>query len=126
MIIPFLLWILYSLLSGVKDGVLYHLKDFNRELNFNEHIIYTLERTVVCILIVLLCNSVIIIPSLLLSFSFVHNGAYYTTRNKLNSMIYPKRWFAQSTSSKAKLTNINTPINRTILFVLGVLIVLAL
>lgn len=53
-------------------------------------------------------------------FPFIHDGGYYSMREKLKPGTYPKKFFAQSKTSTAFLTKYMTPVVRTILFVLAV------
>jgi len=61
--------------------------------------------------------------SLALLFSFFHNGVYFMTRNKLDSKIYPKGFWDDSTSSTAKL-DLNVK-SRIILAVIGCIGIIA-
>lgn len=53
------------------------------------------------------------------AFPFFHDGLYYTGREKLSPGVYPKKWFAQSTTSTALWTKYFTPVLRTLLAISG-------
>ena len=112
-----LLWIAYSCLEGVREGYYWNLYP---SYKINIHTIFFIQRSFV-LLIISLLNPVSII-ALSLIFSFFHNGSYYLTRNKLNSKVYPKKWFDQSKNSTSWMTKFNTPISRSIQLFIGLLI----
>lgn len=59
--------------------------------------------------------------SLILSFPFMHDGAYYVVRHDLNHRIYPKGWFDQSTTSVAWTDKWMTARLRIIFLLQGIL-----
>jgi hypothetical protein len=129
LVIANLLWIIYSVIDGMKDGFYWHFKsNSRRDSNFEIHPIFALQRGLVLLIIGLLLSysiglySIICILSMMLIFSFFHNGTYYYTRNKLDNKIYPLRWKDESTTSTAKLTKIMTYKNRSILMFFGLLL----
>lgn len=98
---------------------------FNHEIhsnfidNVNEHSMLILIR--VCLLIPLfVLTSWDITLSYMFVFPFVHDGAYYSMREKLVSGTYPKKWFDQSNTSTALLTKFFNPTVRTIFFIVGI------
>jgi hypothetical protein len=129
LILTNLIWILYSISEGFKDGFYWFFKvNSKRDCSFEIHPVFAAQRGIVLTIIgSLLCGYIGITYSLYsvicmaLIFSFFHNGTYYTTRNKLDDKTYPLKWSDQSTTSTAKLTNIMTYRNRTIFMILGVL-----
>lgn len=131
-IISFLIWCFYSIIDGIRDGIFYHSYNYSIKRLFNEHIIFVIQRLIVSIILILYSQNILLIMPLILSFSFFHNGAYYTTRHILNKKtynydnLYKKKWFAQSTTSTSVFTKYMTPLVRTILFLLsiGVLFIL--
>lgn len=121
-------WILYSILEGLREGFYWHFKsNSRRDCDFEIHPIFSLQRGIVLTLIGILLytfigwQSIISVLSMMLMFSFFHNGTYYCTRHKLDKSLYPKGWSDQSTTSTAKMTKIMTYRNRTIFMILGVL-----
>ncbi len=124
--ICFLIWILYSVIEGIRDAIFYHHYNLKSERLFNEHIVFVIQRLIVSVILCLLSNNWLLMISLILSFSFFHNGSYYTMRNYLNKKIYyydnlyDKKWFAQSTTSISFWTKYMTPLNRTILFLMSI------
>lgn len=121
-------WILYSMLEGLREGFYWHFKaNSRRDCNFEIHPIFSLQRGVVLTLIGILLytfigwQSIISVVSMMLIFSYFHNGTYYCTRHKLDDRLYEKGWSDQSTTSTAKMTKIMTYRNRTIFMILGVL-----
>ena len=121
-------WILYSMLEGLREGFYWHFKtNSRRDCNFEIHPIFSLQRGVVLTLIGILLytfigwQSIISVVSMMLIFSYFHNGTYYCTRHKLDDRLYEKGWCDQSTTSTAKMTKIMTYRNRTIFMILGVL-----
>ena len=119
----FIIWGLYSIFEGIREAIFYHYKNHNIKRLFNEHIIFTIQRGIVFIILILLSKNILLLISFILCFSFIHNGSYYTMRNILNKEIYKRKWFDQSTTSTSFWTKYMTPLNRTILFIvsLGVL-----
>lgn len=128
LILTNIIWIAYSMIEGMREGFYWYFKaNSRRECNFEIHPIFALQRGIVLLLAGSLLYytiglySITSIISMMLIFSFFHNGSYYYTRNKLDDKTYPLRWKDQSTTSTAKMTKIMTYRNRTIFMVLGVL-----
>lgn len=123
-----IVWILYSMIEGLREGFYWHFKSHSKKnCDFEIHPIFSLQRAAVLSLIGILLysfigwQSIISVISMMLIFSFFHNGVYYYTRNKLDETLYPKGWSDQSITSTAKMTNIMTYRNRTIFMIIGVL-----
>ena len=111
-IILLISWIFYSLLNGMRDGYFYHYRNTSIKMKGeNIHWLYSCERVIVGALIVWLhslyfssLNTSIFGLSLVLVFSFFHNGIYYELRKKLSDKnLYPKGFWSSSTSSEALL-----------------------
>ena len=122
-----ILWILYSILEGFREGFYWYFKGKSKSKNnFEIHPIFASQRGLVLVLIgvLLFMNigwlSLINVLGMALVFSFFHNGTYYHTRNRLDENVYPLGWKAQSTTSTAKMTKIMTFRNRTIFMIVGV------
>ena len=117
-----LLWISYSLCEGKLHGYYYahHMVSSLKE-NFNEHPLFNFMRLCVLTPIFVLCGWKATLCLMAMQ-PFCHNGCFYYTRDILDHK-YPKRWFAQSTSSTAWLTKFFTPTVRTISFLVGVILI---
>ena len=126
--VAFTIYILSCLIDGVSDGFFFHAKKKTVVFPVNVHIPFTIRRvlwnTTLCLLLMCYAQENLYLPLLaaMLMFSFLHNGSYYYTRNKLNPEVYPSGWFDQSTTSTAFWTDIMVPEFRVISFVLGVAI----
>lgn len=124
-----ILWILYSVLEGFREGFYWHYKNTSKsEYKFEIHPYFASQRGIILILIctILFFNvgwwSILNTIGMTLIFSFFHNGSYYYTRNKLDNKIYTLKWMDQSTTSTAKMTKIMTFRNRTIFMIVGVIL----
>ena len=118
-IVVYIVWVTYCVLEGMRDAYMYNVKDPMRRNDFNEHYIFTAQRTLVLGILVSIWWQIIIIGPL--AFSFFHNGMYYTCRHWLDNRLYPETWFDQSYTSTAKTTEFFTPGGRTIFFVLSLI-----
>lgn len=128
------LFLAYSAFEGWREGIYWHVKIGSRFHDWfpktEEHIIFSIQRAIVLLMggILLFFTgmswwlTLLSVLGCALVFSFMHNGAMYMTRNKLDSTVYHKGWMDQSTSSVAKTTKFMTPISRTIQFVIGLLL----
>lgn len=115
----FILWCCYGMLEGWREAIFFHRVEVDKTAGKLLHSWWTVQRALVLGIIVI-TNFQWWVISLPLVFIWFHDGQYYTTRNKYNKQIYNKKWFAQSTTSTAFLTKFETPVVRTILFVIGV------
>ena len=127
-------FIAYSAFEGWREAIYWYVKIGSRFYDWfpkvEEHIIFATQRAIVLLMGGLLLFftgmswwlTLISVIGCALTFSFIHNGFMYLTRNNLDPTIYHKRFWDQSTSSVAKTTKFMTPISRTIQFVLGVLL----
>ena len=138
----FIVWCLYAVLEGKREAEYFHYRLKAEDILVKEgrftHGVWTLQRFLVLLLILIfqikelniiyfdfsLFDLICFILSLVLVFPFLHDGMYYTRRHKLNRLIYPKKWFDQSTTSTAFFTKLNTPIMRDVWFVLGVILLI--
>lgn len=118
---------MYAYIEGVREAYYWHYRNTSSKIvNHEIHPLFAQQRLIVGFLCVYpLAESMYLKLAFLLClgliWSFVHNGAYYSRRNKIDNNIYKKKWFAQSTTSTAKLTKIMTSISRTIMAVVGIL-----
>lgn len=110
-----LAWVTYCICEGKRDGYFYFLTPSSYDKYPDLHKLYTLQRScmVIAILIVssLIGNylSALNFFTLALSFSYFHNGSYFSKRNDLNPQQYRKRWKDDSSTSRA-LINFKYPI----------------
>jgi hypothetical protein len=91
-IIVYFMYVFYTCMRGMKDGILYSLKGADA-FKFNEHILYTLESIIIFMFIPMAkqlewADIVILSISIPLSFSFWHNGVYYETRKAIDVPYY--------------------------------------
>lgn len=126
-----LTWIGYALIEGIQEGYFYDYRNIaSPTKKQNLHWMPFLERGIVIVLIGFLnytqedtlfpmLKNGIFIFSLMLIFSFFHNGIYYLTRNKLDKNIYPKKWFENSATSEATIEL--SFISRTLMAITGLL-----
>ena len=115
----FILWISYAILEGHREGIFFHKVEVDKVGGKILHTTWTIQRALVLGMI-LATNLNWWVVALPFVFPFFHDGEYYRTRHTLNYGVYPKKWWAQSTTSTAFLTKFETPVVRTILFVIGV------
>lgn len=125
-IILLISWIAYAILDGMNDGYFYHYRNTSIKMKHeNIHWVYFCKRFIIGALIIWIhslyfsfLNTSIFGLSLILLFSFFHNGIYYTIRKKLSDKnLYPKGFWSSSTSSEALLELNN--ISRVFLAVTG-------
>ena len=121
---------LWAHLEGKREAQYFHYKwsTPNPTKIKDEHLEFTIQRSLYVIISSLLVgfifwwwSSIILFVSLVLTFSFFHNGSYYKRRNELNENVYPYKWKDQSTTTTAKIS-FNYK-QRLTLFILGLLIV---
>lgn len=124
----FVIWIILALLNGCRDSFYYHYRMTSiQQKNENIHWIYFCNRFVTWSLILIVhsmyfqtLSTGIYGASLILVFSFFHNGMYYLVRKKLSKAdIYPKGWWSSSTSSQATIELNN--VSRIFLLITGII-----
>lgn len=92
-------WLTFVLLSSILEAYIFHKNKFKYKY---KHHIMTAIRIIVCAPAAYLNNvAPIFILFGVLSFPFLHDGIYYTTRNLLNPKVYQKKWWDRSTTSNA-------------------------
>jgi hypothetical protein len=98
---------LYAATSGVKDAILWS-KTGAEAFKWNEHIIFVIERILICICLFLvlalqLYQLFIVVLAFFFSFSFWHNGFYYMARNRIEKSVYPMGFWSESYTSTSVL-----------------------
>jgi hypothetical protein len=131
-----LIWVAYSCLTGIKDGYLYHYANTSTAQSKKDlHPLFTAERAVVgsgltynyfiyehpTTMIGIASGILLFGISLMLIFSFFHNGCYLTTRNRLQPDLYPKKFFDDSNTSMSKM-EFSYKV-RTTLFIAGIILI---
>lgn len=102
-------WIISALVEGKRDANFYHNKMTSTNPDKqNIHWLFTVERFIIWALIIKIyslhesiLSTGIFSLSLVLIFSFFHNGMYYKIRHKLDNNVYSKGWWSSSTTSEA-------------------------
>lgn len=130
-IILILAWVNIALAEGMRDGFYYHARMTSTNCDkHNIHWLFTFERAIALGLICWihaishsLLNTGVFAFSLILIFSFLHNGRYYMTRNFLDKNVYPKGWWDSSTTSESFLEF--SAVARTFMAIVGVMGVVA-
>jgi hypothetical protein len=122
--ITLVLFLVYSLIEGVREAYYYHYKWKVVTYNVHdEHAMFTAQRAIAVVSISMMGYPImgwwclIVIASMALCFPFVHDGAYYDTRNKLDESVYRKGFFADSKTTTAKVSL--KPAARISMFVTG-------
>ena len=94
-----ILWILYSMLEGFREGFYWYFKGISKSKNdFEIHPVFASQRGIILILIGVMLSftigwfSILNTVGMALVFSFFHNGSYYVTRNRIDSKVYPLKW----------------------------------
>jgi hypothetical protein len=126
LLITNIIWILYSLTEGVREGFYWHYENKSKRVcDFNINPIFHLQRSLVLLLTggllvhTLGWFSLLSLVCMIMMFSFFHNGTYYYTRNKLQPGTYPKGWSDESKSFPPFHTSLYTYKKRTISLILG-------
>ena len=112
MYICFFTWIWFSLSFGIIEAKIFHDdadfdKKFKDKWKFNIHILFTFVRILWATPLILaiyvshgIIDTVYYSIAFVLSFPFIHDGAYYQTRKILsNNTVYLKGWFDRSTTT---------------------------
>jgi hypothetical protein len=119
-----IVWILYSLTEGFRDGFYWHFENLSKkECDFDINPVFNFQRGLVLTIISILSFSVLGLfsvinaISLILMFSFFHNGSYYLIRNKLSEDKYPKKWRDES-KTFPKYSSFLFSYNKRVIFVI--------
>lgn len=119
------LYLIYAMIEAWEEAGYYHyrVKSGGTFYDKYEHTWFTLKRSIMAFFMVLAIGDKIIgfetLISLIMMFSFVHNGFYFYSRNQLNPEIYKKGWKDDSLTSTAKI-ELNYQV-RLVLFWLGLM-----
>ena len=124
-----LIWIAYSMIDGFREGFYWHYRNNSRRTcEFEINRIFSLQRSLVILLIsgflvhILGWFSLISTISMIMLFSYFHNGTYYLTRNKLDDKMYPMRWKDESRTLPVFYSGLMKYNKRTVLMILGLVI----
>lgn len=120
-------WVVVAWLEGKRDGNFFHNRNSATNPDGeNIHWVFAMERAIVLGLttwVHALSNSTlntgVFVFSLILMFSWIHNGKYYLTRKRLDKNVYPKGWFDSSTTSESFLEF--SAVARTFMAIVGVI-----
>ena len=122
-----IVWIGYSLTEGIREGFYWHYENISKKVcDFDVNPLFNLQRALVLLISggfmvhSLGWYSLLSLLSMILMFSFFHNGTYYHTRNKLGCKIYEKGWKDES-KTFPQLTPLMTYNKRTITMSIGIL-----
>lgn len=117
-----MLWVCLSMLFGAMEARYFFYKNSSPNNDqYNPHLLFTLIRGIVLVLIWVIVQSWESVASMALMFSFFHDGMYYVVRNSLDNT-YSKGWFAQTTTSTSwmDIKGLTSPVVRTALCVIGI------
>lgn len=122
-----IIWITYSCLDGLRDAHFFHNRNTSTDPDKqNIHWLFSIQRSIVIILMSWIYSKTysaldtgIFSFSMILLFSFLHNGMYYRTRNFLDKNLYPKKWWDSSTTSESILEL--SVVSRTFLAFVGIM-----
>ena len=127
LIIMNLIWIGYSLTEGIREGFYWHYENISKKVcDFDVNPVFNLQRALVLLISggfmvqILGWYSLLSLLSMVLMFSFFHNGTYYYTRNKLSGKIYEKGWKDESRTFPP-FTPLMTYNKRTLAMGIGIL-----
>lgn len=88
----------YASIEGIREAFYYHaLKGVKSQ---NLHGVYWIQRLIFSVFLYV-CTNGFVLTFFICAFSFFHNGSYFLMRNKLDRLIYPKKFFDYSTTSTA-------------------------
>lgn len=127
LILTNIIWVGYSLTEGVREGFYWHYENKSKRVcDFDVNPIFNLQRFLVLLLAggflvhALGHFSILNLVCMFLIFPFFHNGTYYSTRNKLDSSVYSKRWTDES-KTFPPFSGLTSYTKRTIAMSIGIL-----
>lgn len=116
-------FIVYFLIEGVREAYYYHKYSKSTAPRENLHPLFFIQRAEVFGIALLLEPTLsfgLILLSFIFMFSFIHDGAYYSTREYLNPGVYPDKFLSNSKTSNAFI-ELNHKW-RVFLFAMGILL----
>ena len=141
-IVVTLSWYAYSMFEGMREGDYWHILGFTsiKPGTFYEHITWSFQRFFVyCVFsmtLLFICEStkypfwdiLFILSSLPLAFVFIHDGVDYSRRHQLDSSVYPKGFWDNSTTSTSTLDKLKltTFPKRLIYFIISIIEIILL
>lgn len=106
------LWVLYAIAEGIREA--YYFDCFpSLPKKFDIHVLFAFQRGVV-IFALAQADWFLVLPMMMM-FPFVHDGVYYWFRNKLNVVIYQKKFWSDPSSTSTAILDFNVH-ERIILF----------
>jgi hypothetical protein len=111
-------FILFSLVTGYLEA--YFWASFPKINQFWSHTMLTIMRGIVALPIAFYEHWTHLL-GVVLMFPFIHDGAYYTTRNHINPSIYKDKWFDESTTTGAIWSF--DALTRTLYFFVGLILI---
>lgn len=111
--------ILHVVFLSIVEGILWHLQA-HTVFNFNKHILLVLLRYS-WFLLLLPFVSIYKLLTLALFTMAIHPSIYYTTRNKIDNRIYPKKWFSEPSTVNSSIFNLRLW-HRIVLLILSLLL----
>ncbi len=132
-IISWLINQLFDVIEGAREAVFYYQinrrEPLDKKHNQWLHAFFMVARTIVGILttapLMFIMQDWLPITlyaaSLMLSFPFMHDGAYYSLYNNMNPAVYLKRWRDQSKTSVAWTDKFMTYKIRMALYILSII-----
>jgi hypothetical protein len=100
-IVILLVWCVYSILEGMREGYYYDAAVRADRQYPNIHWIYFVQRGILLFIVAITMDTLIFPISLAFIFPYIHYGYYYAQRNDLDVRNYPRRFKADSTTSTA-------------------------
>jgi len=119
-------WPLYASLEGVREGLYWHYKNKEDNPYHKEHILWSVQRVIVMILMAVAIENPLFPIYAALCFPFWHDGAYYSKRESLSPGTYPRGFIDHSKTSQAIMTKYFPPTVRIICAIIAKSIAVAI
>jgi Ni/Fe-hydrogenase subunit HybB-like protein len=112
-VILFIMGALYACLEGYREAQYFHFKYQAQDHSKvgDEHVTFATQRVIVLLLLTIVSGyifnqvaAVLFFAACTASFSFFHNGMYYTRRNQITPGLYNKRWADSSDTTTAMIS----------------------
>jgi hypothetical protein len=116
-----ILWTLFVIETAMMEAAMFHQIVPNRNPSIDEHYFLQMIRiTVYFAVFGATRKALLFLLPLGLMFPFIHDGVYYSMRHQFNTLIYPKKWREQGTTTDVKFSfSYNT---RFVLFLIGIVL----